>query len=838
MTPRQPTSRPDRPECAPLGALAGLLAAALFLLAAAPPAARAAECAPVSVPRITHPGAGQVIYFVLTDRFANGSTLNDTGGIAGGPMKSGYDPAGVGFYHGGDLLGLTGKLDYIKQLGATAIWITPPFTNQPVAFGTAGYHGYWILDFTAIDPHLGTEVQFRDFVSQAHARGIRVYLDIVVNHTADVIHYKDGTTRYISIADAPYRDAAGLPFDSRAAAYNGVNSPDAFPQLSVERSFAHVPFVAPEDAHAKKPEWLNDLTLYHNRGDSTFRGESSTDGDFGGLDDLFTENPRVVRGFIDVFGSWIERYGVDGFRIDTVKHVNIEFWQAFAPAIREKARELGKPDFIEFGEVMDKDPGVMSEFSTDGTLDGTLDFGFYDAARDFISRGRDASELAALFSEDAQYTDHDSNVQNVTTFVSNHDNGRFGWFLKEDNPGMDASQMAELEVLAHDLLLTIRGQPAIYYGDEQGMTGVGGDKGTREDMFASRTPEYMKLALLGTTRRGTDDKFDAQHPFYRNIGALAALRRSHPGLSVGAMITRASSNPHVFAFSRIERDERVEYLVALNASRDRGQQVTLRTCQPAGAVLAPLFDSGSAAQGALTAGADGTVDVALAPMQFCIWRAEKPLGPQPAAPAVRFATPAAGATLSFKARVVDGQVFTVRQELRAEVSGGDGFAEVTFAMARASRPGQYELVGTADAPPYKVFWRPPADLAPGEELTFVATVDDLRGHRSAAEAGGLHVAASPLVFGIRGATVPLLRHEPDAAVVARLGRSLRLSVTATGTGPLEYRWLHDGADVPGATQPTLRIPSVTAADQGRYVALVHDPEGTAVSREAVVSVAP
>ena len=126
---------------------------------------------PVSVPRYTHPGAGQVFYFVLTDRFANGSTANDTGGIAGGPDVSGFDPTRISHYHGGDLVGLTSKLDYIKQLGITAIWITPPFANKPMQEGTAGYHGYWILDFTKIDPHLGTEAEFREFVQQAHARG-------------------------------------------------------------------------------------------------------------------------------------------------------------------------------------------------------------------------------------------------------------------------------------------------------------------------------------------------------------------------------------------------------------------------------------------------------------------------------------------------------------------------------------------------------------------------------------------------------------------------------------------------------------------------------------------
>ena len=261
-------------------------------------------------------------YFVLTDRFANGSRANDTGGIAGGPDASGFDPMRISHFHGGDFVGLTSKLDYIKGIGATAVWITPPFRNKPFQAGSAGYHGYWILDFTKIDPHLGTEAEFREFVAQAHARSLRVYLDIVVNHTADVIKYTDGYD-YRTMEQAPYRDASGAPFDPHAVAYNGLASSPAFPRLSAERSFAHVPFVPADEAHAKGPAWLNDVTMYHNRGDSTFRGESSLHGDFGGLDDVFTENPAVVKGFIKVYGRWMGDYGIDGFRIDTVKHVNM-----------------------------------------------------------------------------------------------------------------------------------------------------------------------------------------------------------------------------------------------------------------------------------------------------------------------------------------------------------------------------------------------------------------------------------------------------------------------------------------------------------------------------------
>jgi glycosidase len=810
----------------------------LIALLLAGGALRAGEDSPalVSVPRFTHPGAGQVIYFVLTDRFANGSTANDTGGIAGGPEASGFDPTRISYYHGGDFIGLTSKLDYIKQLGATAIWITPPFKNKAVQDGTAGYHGYWILDFTQIDPHLGTDAEFREFVAQAHARGLRVYLDIVVNHTADVIQYRDGTA-YRTMAEAPYRDASGSPFDPHEVAYNGVNSASDFPKLSAERSFAHAPFVPPGEAHSKGPEWLNDVTMYHNRGNSTFRGESSLHGDFAGLDDVFTENPAVVRGFIAVFSRWIEDYGIDGYRIDTVKHVNMEFWQAFAPAIREKARELGRPDFLQFGEVMSNNAAIMSEFSTTGTLDATIDFGFLDGSRDFVSRGRDAAELEGLFDRDGWYTDHDSNAQSSTTCISNHDAGRFAFFVKQDNPLASAAQLGDLVLLGHELLLTVRGQPVIYYGDEQGMVGIGNDTGAREDMFASRAPSFRDLALLGTTRRGGDDKFDASHPFYRSIRTLAALRTSHPGLARGAMLLRHGGQPHLFAFSRIERSERVEYLVALNNSRTETAGATLPTSQPAGASFRGLFDSRNpdlAGGPALVAGDHGNVSVSLAPLECVIWQAQAPLPAPGSAPSVSFASPAAGSTFTFTAQSVDGHVIPDRQEIRADVTGGDGFAEVTFVLERASRPGQYELLGTDDAPPYRVFWRPPADLAPGEELTFIATVDDLRGHRASAEIDRLRVAPTSLSFGIRGATVPFLTREPGPVESAAAGRDLTLAVSAAGTGPMEFRWLHDGSEIPGATQPVLTLKNISAGAAGHYVAMVHNREGTAVSRDVLV----
>jgi glycosidase/predicted alpha/beta superfamily hydrolase len=828
----------DHPMTLKIRLVPGLLASlAAFLLACAEPSAPA-----ISVPRFIHPGAGQVCYFLLTDRFANGSPANDTGGISGGPDFSGFDPTRISHYHGGDFTGVTAKLDYLKDLGVTAVWVTPPFRNKAMQSGTAGYHGYWILDFLHVDPHLGTDADFHEFVKQAHARGLKVYLDIIVNHTADVIQYQGGITAYVPKSVAPYRDANGRPFDEQVVAFNGLNSPAAFPRLSAERSFAYVPIVPPAEHDAKNPAWLNNPIYYHNRGNSVFSGENSLHGDFFGLDDVFTEHPEVVSGFVEIYRHWLEEFKVDGFRIDTAKHVNVEFWQAFAPAIRDLARRVGNPGFIQFGEVMDEtlDAPFLSEFSHTALLDTTLDFGFMHAALAYVSKEGNAAAVGDFLALDDYYTGPANNVHTTTTFLGNHDLGRFGYFLRRDNPAATPAQLADLVKLGHGLLLLSRGQPVIYYGDEQGMIGRGGkDMQAREDMFASQSPDFKNASLLGTARTGADDKFDEQHPFFRTIHALAALRTSHPALRRGSTIVRPSANANLLAFSRIERVERVEYLATFNNSRTAAATAAVPTSQPAGATLRRLYDSQDGADKSmevLTADAHGQVAVSLAPLQFAVWAATAPLTPTAQGPAVAITAPAGGAELKFPLREKDGHAFPVRQEIHAEVTGGDGVAEVTFTLTRASRPGQAELLGTDDAAPYRVFWRPPADLAPGEELAFTATVDDLRGHRTAARAGGIKVAAGTPAFGQKGALTPVLKETPPPNLTVAGGAALTLAVRAEGTGSFEYQWLHDGAEIAWATGATYSVPQVSAAYAGEYRVLVHNPAGTSISPPTLVTV--
>lgn len=522
--------------------------------------------------------ADEVIYFVLPDRFANADPRNDRGGLRGERLRTGFDPTDAGYYHGGDLAGLTARLDYIQGLGATAVWLSPVYRNKtvqgPPGQESAGYHGYWITDFTDIDPHVGTRAQFRAFVDAAHARKMRVYMDIITNHTADVIQYRGCPAQA-----CPYRSRADYPYQRRGGPNGPAINPgfagDAAARQTAENfarltdpSFAYDIFAPPAERSVKRPAWLNDPIYYHNRGYSTFRGESSQLGDFAGLDDLFTEHPRVVQGFIELYGSWIDEYGIDGFRIDTAKHVNPEFWQAFAPAMMERARARGIPHFHIFGEVYDPDPGHLARFTHVDRFPSVLDFAFQSAAFDSIARSGPTERLATLFESDALYEGGPASARALPTFLSNHDMGRFAHFVLRENPGVSDEELLNRTQLGYALMMFARGAPVIYYGDEQGFTGDGGDRDAREDMFESRVATYNDNRLVGTTATTAQSNFDTTHPLYRAIARMAATRAEIPALRRGAQVTRAAADtPGLFAFSRLL--DGVEVLVAINTSRAR-----------------------------------------------------------------------------------------------------------------------------------------------------------------------------------------------------------------------------------------------------------------------------
>ena len=499
------------------------------------------------------------VYFVMTDRFENGSLKNDNAGIPGGVEVNGLDKKDVGYFHGGDFLGLTSRLPYIKELGFTSIWITPPVVQNWLQIGSGAYHGYWGTDFTTVDPHLGTEAEFKAMVSKAHDLGLKVIVDIVVNHTGDIIQNSYGMYSYVSLDMAPYKDAKGKSFD-----LNKFIGKKTFPKLDVKKSFPRPPIVSKANKSIKKPAFLNDLTNYHNRGDSTFSGESSTFGDFYGLDDLFTEKPEVIDGMAKLWSSWITKFDIDGYRIDTAKHVNPEFWNAFIPKVMETAKKAGKKDFAIFGEVYDANPYMLSTFVQEQSFPSVLDFGFQRYGLAFARTDGQVPRLVDLFNQDDLYTTSTQSAYGIPTFLGNHDMGRVGYFIYSSTYGDDDLTLRRSK-LANEVLFFSRGAPVLYYGDEKGMAGTGGDKAARQDMFPTEVTEWQDEYRIGSNPIGLKSAFDLSNPLQDQITLINQLISKNPALRSGTQQLRTTSRNSI-AFSRYSDGQ--EYLVVLNSGEE------------------------------------------------------------------------------------------------------------------------------------------------------------------------------------------------------------------------------------------------------------------------------
>ncbi|MEO1674552.1 MAG: alpha-amylase family glycosyl hydrolase [Pseudomonadota bacterium] len=543
----------------------------------------------------------EIVYFILPDRFENGDTDNDRGGIEGGRLDHGFDPTHKGFFHGGDLKGLTQRLDYIESLGATAIWLGPIYKNNPVQGApgqeSAGYHGYWITDFTRVDPHFGSNADLKNFVDAAHGRGIKIYLDIITNHTADIIAYREchdpayggddkvvGECVYRPKADYPYTTRGLRDADPINDEFMGDQPPfqtaDNFAGLA-RHDYAYTPYVPAGNENVKVPASLNDPRYYHNRGNSHWTGESVTYGDFAGLDDLMTEDPRVLQGFIDIFKGWITEFGIDGFRIDTAKHVNPEFWRVFNKAMQDHARAQGIPNFYIFGEVYDPNPAGLARHTRDNGFPTVLDFAFQNAARDVIVNGAPTKVLATLFAVDGLYAGGRRAARDLPVFTGNHDMGRFAMFVRQGTDGLPEDEVERRTILAHAMMFFLRGVPVIYYGDEQGFNGDGNDQASREDMFASQVDSYNDNILVGTRARISADNFNLKHPLFKAFQTMARLHKAEPLLRHGHQTIRlAEEENSAFVVSRVPDDgadrDFKEILVAFNfGPEERAINVTV-----------------------------------------------------------------------------------------------------------------------------------------------------------------------------------------------------------------------------------------------------------------------
>ena len=455
-----------------------------------------------------------VFYFVLPDRFNNANPANDNGSTALEISQGGLDVTSKWAFHGGDMQGIEEKLDYLQNLGVTAIWMTPILRNQAIQNTGFAHHGYWILDFTQIDPHFGSNDDLRSLIDAAHQRGMKIFFDIITNHTADVIRF----------------DECHKPDGSFKEGLNGCEYKST-EQLAAGDTYTT--FIPEGLDNVKTPAWLNDPKYYHNQGDSFWRGESALNGDFVGLDDLRTSDPFVVQGMIDIYRDIITEFKPDGFRIDTVKHVDLSFWEAFSPAIMDHAKSLGIEHFHIFGEVYDGNPAVLSRYTTLGQMPSVLDFGIQYATVDFFFKDQTSASIERLLQNDDYYNDADSDPSLLMNFLGNHDMGRVGMFIQQAQPDASESERLARNVLAHGFMYLSRGIPVIYYGDEQGFTGDAGDVDARESMFASQVASYNDNDLIGTDATTADDNFDRQHPLYVGFYELSKLRLEHATLRYG-----------------------------------------------------------------------------------------------------------------------------------------------------------------------------------------------------------------------------------------------------------------------------------------------------------------
>ncbi|MCC6183309.1 MAG: alpha amylase C-terminal domain-containing protein, partial [Microthrixaceae bacterium] len=421
----------------------------------------------------------------------------------------------------------------------------------------------------------------------------------------------------------------------------------------------------------------------------------------------------------DAYGPWIADFGVDGFRIDTAKHVDPYFFGRWLPLIDATARAAGRPGFTTFAEAWLTDPAQLSELMRARGLPSVLDFPFQDTVRQYVTGRGTGGSLAALFADDDYYTTATTNAYGLTTFLGNHDMGRIGFFLATDTglPSGPAGERALLErdLLAHDVLYLTRGVPIVYSGDEVGMTGSGdgADKNARQDMFPTAVDRWRTESRIGGAPIGARSSFDVDSPIAAHLADLARLRARYPALATGAMIPRLGSGP-VFAVSRIDAGERREFAVVFNAG-DGPAPARVPTSTPGATWQAVLgTGSGAGAGSGFASDASGALAVTVPARSALVLRADAAL-PVPAAPSVRVRVRPDAATGTYR--------------LSAGVAGADP-STVTFVLRRGRGP--WTVVGSDDARPFAVYV-PPARGA-SARVQAAAIVQDSAGRTATSPA--------------------------------------------------------------------------------------------------------
>ena len=455
----------------------------------------------------------QTIYFIMTDRFNNPESV----------PKSKWDERYDGF-QGGTFNGICEKLDYIKLLGFTAIWLTPVFKNCSC---DSTYHGYGIQNFLTVDPRFGTEEELQHLVDQAHARGIYIILDIVLNHAGEVFKYDLGNgidSDQPPLLGSPgkilWRDGGVLPAD-----------------LQNENYFFRLG---------------NGNAADNNNGDFFTLRKFNTD---------YCENGKYpVRDvLIKAYQYAIAKFDIDGFRIDTLKYISSDFAHIFGNAIREFAQGIGKKNFFTFGEVYDSEWKIAQYIgrnteNEDGIIgvDAALDFPLFYILPGVVKGSKAPVELARMFSNRKEVqkklmSSHGDAGKYFVSFIDSHDQDRRFYY-----PGFE-----EQLKIAVGALITLQGITCIYYGTEQGLSGSGGMDFVREALW------------------GKPNAFDTTNPIFEAIKSIINVHTAEPAIRYGRLYFREISGDGVnygisqypggiVAYSRILNDE--EVLVVINTN--------------------------------------------------------------------------------------------------------------------------------------------------------------------------------------------------------------------------------------------------------------------------------
>ncbi len=563
----------------------------------------------------------QVIYQVLIDRFANGDAGNDFNVDTTAPAR----------WHGGDWAGLESKLGYLEDLGVTAVWISPVYRNVETDAEVDGYHGYWPQDFTSPNPHFGDVMALRSMVREAHRRGIAVIIDVVTNHVGQLFYYD------INLNGHPDDQVRGSGKQSEVVHINEYD-PDFDPRgIQAETSLGEAgpaPIVWNHDPVTNhmppSPVVLRRPEMYNRRGRTVNFDDPDQllHGDFpGGLKDLDTTRCEVKKAMVDSYARWVELTDVDGFRIDTIKHVEREFWRYFAQKIRQRLAAKGKTNFFMFGEAFDGRPDLVGAYTlselpaadqlarenecvedgrplTGDQLDGVFHFPqYFQAIRDVFRDGQSTDRIEKLWSDRTKYYGANANelgtglppLRTLVNFIDNHDVPRF--LFQGDKAGLALSLL---------FIMTEDGLPCVYYGTEQEFSG-GNDPANREDMWLSG--------------------FDTSRPTYEVIRRLTALRKKYAALRRGdqkvVWASGRSGNEEdagIFAYERAGGDAGGSYaLVVMNANPSHiaspvfnGSRMKVSVAP--GTVLVDVLGNPAAPAGSkYTVGAGGTVSIELPP---------------------------------------------------------------------------------------------------------------------------------------------------------------------------------------------------------------------------------